>query len=111
MLCHFREPCDHFGTYRAEILSVLPAAEFVRKNELLVVLSIGADDVLVHNVRHEVAIQPSGIDDFFACLFQVLGKISYRLRHFGGMVYGLEIIPAELLAEENASRTYYPLKA
>ena len=37
-LCHFRELCDHFGTYRADILSVVPAAEFVRKNEFLVVL-------------------------------------------------------------------------
>ncbi len=110
LLCHFRELCDHFGAYRADILSVLPTSEVVREDELLFVLSIGADDVLVHDVRHEVAIQPSRINEFFARLFQILRKIPYRLRHFGGVVYGIEIIPPEHFAEENASRTYHPLK-
>ena len=99
-LCYFRETCDHFRARLSDVLSVDPAPEAVKEQELSVLQSIRAYDVIVHDIRYKILIKPSRIDEFASRFFDILHQILYHFGKFGGMTNRTEFIPPEFFCKE-----------
>lgn len=100
VLCNFRQQLYYLGTYLSDIFAFYPASEAVEKKYLPIVLPVGTDDILVHDVRHEVLIQSARIDEFSAGFLYVFYEILHGLWHFGDMVNWTELIPPESLGKK-----------
>lgn len=99
-LCHFRKSCYHIGADLSHVFTVYPASEAVEEQDFSIFQLVGADDVFVHNIRHEVLIQPARVDKLPARLLDIFHEIFYRLRHLRSMVNRTELIPSEPLGKK-----------
>ena len=94
----FRKLRYDFRSDLPHIFAVHPTSEIIRKDEFSVFKSIRAYDIIVNDVRHEVLIQTSGVDEFFSRLLYVFCQIFYRMRQVVGL-HRLKVIASEFLSE------------
>ena len=90
---------DDAFAYLSHVAALIPAREIIVKEQLLLLISYRADDVLVHDVRDEELRQSLRVDHLLASLFYILREIRYRLSEHRAVVHRLEVGSSEPFVE------------
>ena len=99
-LIRFRQFGDGLFAYFSHVFAVYPTTEIIVKNELLLLLSHRAGDVLVHDVRNKELRKAAGVDDLLSGLFNVLHEIGERVADTVFIRDLLKIVSSEAFQEK-----------
>ena len=95
----FPQLLNNLLAYLAHILTLVPAGEIVKEQQLFILQSDRRYNVVVHHVRNEVLRQAFTVYDFLSRLFEVFHKIGNRPSKHGIIFYLLKIRTPESFVE------------